>query len=89
MDDALRSLLMQHDDGTHWEYPAGFDYGRATNRFAAFASALSAELLEPVATENGTPASRMPAFTAKSSFPEALSDQQLRRHDRLHTRSTR
>ncbi len=54
MDDALRSLLMQHDDGIHWEYPAGFDHGRATNRFAAFASALSAELPEPVTTETGT-----------------------------------
>jgi hypothetical protein len=37
-------LLWRHDHPTHWEYPPGFDYRAATERFARFVEELSAKL---------------------------------------------
>lgn len=47
-------LLKRHDDPQRWEYPEGFDYDRATKRFATFADDLSVALGHQLNTESGS-----------------------------------
>jgi hypothetical protein len=47
-------LFQKHDDPTRWEYPVGFDYERATQKFREFAAAFDAETGTPHATETGS-----------------------------------
>lgn len=45
--------LAQHDDPTHREYPRGFSYDHAVQRFEEFAIALQACLGQSLSTESG------------------------------------
>lgn len=47
-------LLRRHDHPTHWEYPPGFDYRTATERFARFVEELSARLGVALRAETGS-----------------------------------
>jgi hypothetical protein len=47
------ALLRRHDHPTHWEYPPGFDYRAATERFARFVEELSAKLGVSLRAETG------------------------------------
>jgi hypothetical protein len=48
-----QELLRRHDHPTHWEYPPGFDYQRATARFAQFVKDLSAVMGIALHSETG------------------------------------
>lgn len=47
-------ILQRYDDEHRWEYPAGFDYDAATERFGKYAEALSIALGRPLENESGS-----------------------------------
>jgi hypothetical protein len=47
-------LLQRHDHPTKWEYPPGFDYRSAVDRFARFVEDLSASLGTAPRVETGS-----------------------------------